>query len=261
MSFLISKVVGFLLLPSNLVALIGILGLVALLLRWRRLGAALMAVSVVALALAGWSPLGALPLKILEDRFPPLRIEVPVTGIVMLGGAVNVHLTRDHGAPALNDAAERVTAVAALARRYPDARILLSGGARDHRDTKPITESSIARDVLIAMGVPAERIEMEERSRNTWENAEESVAVAKPQPGEVWLLVTSANHMPRAVACFRAAGFPVVPYPVDYRTPGPRWPVASTAAGLEMLDLAAHEWVGLAAYRMLGRTKQLFPAP
>jgi uncharacterized SAM-binding protein YcdF (DUF218 family) len=130
--------------------------------------------------------------------------------------------------------------------------------------TEPATESAIAGDVLVGLGGPRERIELEERSRNTCENAAESVLVAKPRPGETWLLVTSASHMPRAVACFRAAGFAIVPYPVDYRVRevgrfgGPR---VSMARGLEALDLAAHEWAGLVAYRLLGRTSELFPAP
>lgn len=98
-------------------------------------------------------------------------------------------------------------------------------------------------------GVPAQRIEMEERPRNTCENGLESAAAPRPRPEEQWLLVTSASHMPRAMACFRSAGFKVIPYPVDYRTRARvslRRLVASIALGLEFSDLAAHEWVGLA---------------
>jgi uncharacterized SAM-binding protein YcdF (DUF218 family) len=261
MSFLISKAIGFLLLPSNLIALVGVLGLIGLLIGWRRSGRLLMAISIVALVLAGWSPAGPLALKSLEDRFPPPRIEGPVSGIVMLGGAVDVHITKDRGSPALTDAGERVTAVAVLARQYPDARIILSGGASDIGNSGAATESAVAKDLLVAMGLPADRIELEERSRNTCENAEESAVVAQPESGETWLLVTSASHMPRSVGCFRAAGFQVIPYPVDYRTRDVPWEVLSIATGLEMLDLAAHEWIGLASYRALGRTAELFPAP
>jgi uncharacterized SAM-binding protein YcdF (DUF218 family) len=223
MLFLISKVVGFLLLPSNLIAFVGALGLAGTLIGWRRVGSSLMGIAIIALIVAGWSPLGMLALQTLETRFPPPRIEGPVAGIVSLGGAVDVHITKDRDAPALNDAGERVTAVAALAQSYPDARIVLSGGAGDLHDTGTATESAVAKRLLVAMGLPAERIELEERSRNTCENAAESLAVAKPEAGETWLLVTSASHMPRAVACFRAIGFPVVAFPVDYRTTGAAW--------------------------------------
>jgi uncharacterized SAM-binding protein YcdF (DUF218 family) len=121
----------------------------------------------------------------------------------------------------------------------------------------------VARDLLVGIGVDPGRIEMEERSRDTCENAEQSLVLAKPQLGENWVLVTSASHMPRAVACFRAAGFSMVPFPVDYRTRGLadlRRPVDSIADGLEALDLAAHEWIGLATYRLFGRTHELLPS-
>jgi uncharacterized SAM-binding protein YcdF (DUF218 family) len=132
---------------------------------------------------------------------------------------VETHISDARGQVALTDAAERITATAALARRFPAARILLSGGASHLVVSGAATESALARDILVAAGLPAERIELEEKSRDTCENAAESKLQAEPRPGDQWLLVTSASHMPRAVACFRVAGFPVIPYPVDYRTP------------------------------------------
>lgn len=164
---------------------------------------------------------------------------------------------------ALNDNAERVFAVAALARRYPEARIVLSGGAGPLVIGQTLSESEIARRMLVDLGLPPERIEMEERSRTTFENATESRIAARPKAGETWLLVTSAYHMPRAVASFRAADFPVLPYPVDFRTrPADlRRPVSSVADGLTLTDIAAHEWLGLLGYRLTGRTRSILPGP
>lgn len=182
----------------------------------------------------------------------------------MLGGAVDTHITAERGQPTLNEAGERITAVADLSHRFPEARVFLSGGASHVLSAEPVTESAVARDLLVGLGVARQRTEMEESSRNTCENATQSLLAAKPAPNERWLLVTSASHMPRAVACFRAAGFSIVPYPVDYRTHGTanlRRPTASIAEGLEALDLAAHEWVGLVTYRMLGLTNEIFPSP
>jgi uncharacterized SAM-binding protein YcdF (DUF218 family) len=88
--------------------------------------------------------------------------------------------------------------------------------------------------------------------------------IANPQPGERWLLLTSAFHMPRAVAVFRAVGFPVEPYPVDWRTTGPAdlfRPYPSVSEGLRRTDVAVREWVGLLLYRLTGKTAELFPAP
>ncbi|MDG4881858.1 ElyC/SanA/YdcF family protein [Mesorhizobium sp. WSM4884] len=182
-------------------------------------------------------------LMALENRFPKPLIDGPVTGIVVLGGAVDTHVSVDRQTLAMNEAGERLTEAVDLSRRYPDARIFLSGGCNHIISQNQTTESQVARDILVMLGVPAQRIEMAERSRTTCENAIESKAVLiQPKPGELWLLVTSASHMPQAMACLRAVGFKVAAYPVDYRTRGKvdRWrPTRTAAAGLSAAGLAA----------------------
>lgn len=264
MFFLVSKLTEFLFVPSNIIGIVAGLGILALLLRRRRFGSALLVVSLALLLLAGWTPVGLWALTALEDRFPPPTLPPNVAGIIMLGGAVDAHISADRGSPALNDGAERLTATADLARRFPSARIFLSGGGGDIGSAGPLSESEVAKRVLVSLGLPATRIEMEERSRNTCENGSESRRSIDPRPGDIWLLVTSASQMPRAIACFRAAGFPVIPYPVDYRTRGGadlKMPPASIALGLSAADLAAHEWIGLLTYRAIGLTKDWFPVP
>ena len=261
MFFIFSKALAFILTPSNLFTVIGVVGLLMILVRWARFGWFLLTMAIAGLALAGWTPLGPILLMTLEDRFPKQVAPASISGIVMLGGAVDIHITQARDSEAWNDQAERITAVAELANKFPTARIILSGGS-GHQEA--ISESSIAKQALIAMGVPGERLELEERSRNTCENAMESVITAKPKSGDVWLLVTSASNMPRAIACFRAANFPVVSYPVDYHTRGRedfRRIQESIAEGLAQTDLAAHEWVGLISYRLAGLTDELFPEP
>jgi uncharacterized SAM-binding protein YcdF (DUF218 family) len=262
MFFLISKVLGYLILPSNFIGFLGVAGILSLAIGYRRTAIALLVTSVALLAVFGWSPAGPTALMALEDRFPQPIVSGSVAGIIMLGGAVDTHITGDRNSPALNEAGERLTATAELARLYPDARVLLSGGANHlvHDDTP--TESQVARDVLVKVGVPESRITIEELSRNTCENGSESAAALQAKPGEQWLLVTSASHMPRAVACFRSAGVHITPYPVDYRTRGDAdllRPTATIAAGLAASDLAMHEWLGLLIYRVLGLTAELFP--
>lgn len=262
--FLISKLFEFLLLPSNLIGFLAGVGLLAFPLRRPRLGRVALVLAALLLMVGGWSPLGRAALMALEDRFPQPQLAEPIAGFIMLGGAVDTHITAERGQATLNEAGERLTTMAELGRRFPTARLLLSGGANHVLTSQSVTESAVARDLLIGLGIDPSRIEMEERSRDTCENADQSTLLAKPKPGENWVLVTSASHMPRAMACFRAAGFSVIPFPVDYRTRGAadlRRPVDSIADGLEALDLAAHEWIGLASYRLFGRTKDLFPAP
>jgi uncharacterized SAM-binding protein YcdF (DUF218 family) len=122
--------------------------------------------------------------------------------------------------------------------------------------------------LLESFGIPRERIIAEDRSRNTEENAAFTKALVNPKPGQRWLLVTSAQHMPRAVGVFRKAGFPIEPYPVDWHTDGfprPWWywlrPGLSPIKGWALLDDVSKEYVGLLAYWLTGRTSALFPAP
>jgi uncharacterized SAM-binding protein YcdF (DUF218 family) len=120
------------------------------------------------------------------------------------------------------------------------------------------------RELWLSLGVPAEQMVFEEKSRNTWENAVFTRDLVKPKPGETWLLVTSAWHMPRSVGIFRHVGFPVVPYPVAYRTFGDGREFrgyVSILDRLALLDLGVREWIGLLAYRLAGKTDALFPAP
>jgi uncharacterized SAM-binding protein YcdF (DUF218 family) len=148
-----------------------------------------------------------------------------------------------------------------LARRYPDAAIIVSGGNASLLPRDRPSEAADMRDLLVGQGVDPSRIRLEERSRNTVENAMFSREIAQPSFGQVWLLVTSATHMPRAVGCFRHIGWPVVPYPVDYRTEAKPRPGFLLSEHLALVDVVVKEWAGLVAYRILGYTNRLLPAP
>jgi uncharacterized SAM-binding protein YcdF (DUF218 family) len=153
--------------------------------------------------------------------------------------------------------------MAELARRYPVARIVFSGGS-GRLIYEGATEAELAARLFASFGIAKERIVLEDQSRDTEENARFTKALLQPKPGERWLLVTSAHHMPRSIGVFRAAGFPVEAYPVDYRTRGAidvARPFATLGDGLRRTDTAAREWVGLLIYRATARTTELFPAP
>ena len=262
MFFILSKVLGLLAIPSTLAIAIGIFGLMLLPTRLSRAGRWLVCISLVVLAILGLSPIGNVLILPLEDRFPPFDpARGAPDGIVVLGGAIDG--TSANNEAVLNEAAERLIAVPALARRYPNARILLSGGSGS-LFYESGTETKIAMQLLESLGIARDRILLEDRSRNTAENAVFSKAVVQPKPGERWLLVTSAYHMPRAIGAFRKAGFSVEPYPVDWRTGGAQYafrPFSAAAEGLGQVDTAVHEWIGLAIYWLTGRSSELFPAP
>ncbi len=264
MFFFVSKIFGFVFTPSNFAALLCLIGVLLLITEWRILASKLIVSGVVLLLLFGFSPLGNLLLLSLSERFPPWHDSGRVPdGIIVLGGAINPELSAARGAPELNSAAERMTAAVELARRFPSARIVLSGG--NNSLINPVSTEAIAgARFLENLGVAHDRILLEDRSRTTAENAIFTKNLLKPKPGEYWLLVTSAMHMPRAMGAFRAAGFEVDPYPVDWRTRG--WSDAATpfdtlSSGLSRTDTAVHEWVGLIGYRLSGRGSELLPGP
>jgi len=261
MFFVLSKTAGFFALPSNILIVVGLLGLLLLLMRRKRAGIVLAALSLILLAILGFSPLATLIERPLENRFPAWNASRGTpTGIVVLGGAIYPELSQDHGAPAINDAAGRLIAMAGLARQFPTARIIYSGGNASLIPGGP-AEADFLGPLLDDFGIPRARVILESRSRNTAENAAFSKKMAQPKPGERWLLVTSAVHMPRAIGCFRRAGFPVEAYPVGWRTPRSGLALPRTfTAGLRDTDEAAHEWLGLVAYWLTGRTGELFPA-
>ncbi len=263
MFFTLSKTLGFFTVPSNILISIGLIGLVLLCTRFRRLASWLIVTSLVLIALVGFSPLGRILTLPLEQRFPPWDASRGAPdGIVVLGGAISSGISKARGVVALSDAAERVTVTVELARRYPNARIIFSGGTGSLFGGA--LEAPLAVKEFEALGIAHDRITAEEQSRNTIENAVFTRLLAQPKPGERWLLVTSAIHMPRAIAAFRAAGFPVEACSVNWHTRGPidaTEPFDSFTAGLGMTDAAVHEWVGLVAYRLAGETNELFPAP
>lgn len=265
MFYWLSKVAWFVATPSNLLATLVVVGLLAALVpRLRRFGWALAALAAVAILVAGLSPLSNLLLFPLEARFPIDRAEKgPVDGILLLGGALDADDTTALGQIAVNEAAERILATIALARRFPAAPIVISGGGGTFFADGTAEAPLIAR-YFEEIGIDPKRLVIEDRSRTTAENAEFTAALVRPKAGGRWLLVTSAWHMPRAVGTFRKVGFAVVPYPVDARTGGGAYlwrSFAYVSDGLRRLDVATKEWAGLIAYAVTGRSDSVFPGP
>lgn len=221
--------------------------------RWIALVGASLLLAIALLPLHWW--IGA-PL---EDRFPIVR-ELPpqVDGIIVLGGAVDPIQTQRRGIASLNDGAEVMTAAVELARLRPAAKLVFSGGAGPSSPDS-LKESDVARQFFLDFGIDSARLILERQSRNTYENAVFSKSLVDPRPGEIWILVTSALHMPRSVGIFRRIGWDVVPWPVAYKTYGDDH--GGLGEHVIVLDSALHEWVGLLAYRVLGRTNSFFHGP
>jgi uncharacterized SAM-binding protein YcdF (DUF218 family) len=262
MFFLLSKTVAFLLLPSNFLILLGLFGIILMAARRKRAGLGLVLTGIVLLAIAGWWPTGNFLMHSLESRFPPWKATRAPDGIVVLGGALNSRLSREYGEAVLGDDGNRILALARLARAYPAARIVYSGGDASLRGSQ-LPEANFVAPLLEGLGIPGDRVVLEPRSRNTAENAAFTKELIKPKSGELWLLVTSAQHMPRAIGCFRRVGFPVEAHPVGWRTGRDAYLSVLSTFGdaLARFDSATHEWVGLFVYWIAGRTSEFLPSP
>ncbi len=263
MFFILSKILGFIAVPSNLLVVIGLTGIALLRTRFSRAGLLLLVACVTLIAAIGVLPVGNALILPLEERFPPWDpARGAPTGIIVIGGVIDPEISAARGQVALDKAAERMTTVVELARQYPTARIVFAGGGWGLFSSRP--EADFAVKFFESLRVPRDRIMVETQSRNTAENAIFSKRLIAPKPGERWLLVTSAAHMPRAIGAFRQAGFPVEAYPVDYQTRGwdDLWTFSeSVGVGLAKTDAVIHEWLGLFAYWATGRIPVLFPGP
>ncbi|WP_300301348.1 YdcF family protein [Ferrovibrio sp.] len=246
--------------PGNL--LFGLL-ILALLLSWwhrsRRLGIGLGAMMLAVIAVLGALPLRDWLVTPLEQHFPVPALPERIAGIVVLGGAEEPALYAAHGWPEVNSNADRLIAFAALARRYPEARLIFTGGAALPKDGRLYTEADVAAAVFALLGLDPARVQYDAKARNTVENARFAKEIAGPVAGETWLLVTSARHMPRAINCFNALDWPMLPYPVDYIA-RPRQGLAfEPLRNLSGLSSLTKEWIGLLVYRLTGQTRDFLP--
>ena len=253
--FLASKLLSFMTQPLVWVAVL-LLG--ALLSkaqqRRRRLGWA----ALVLLLLQGWEPLPDALLRQLQAQHagPAANADLKAfVGIGVLGGALEpASIWQGHDQVALNEAAERMTVPLALLRRNPQLRLLFSGGEGELL-AQGFSEAARAKIFFDSMGLAERQIIYETNSRTSYENARFSAALPGVDPKQPWLLLTSAWHMPRALATFSKAGWNVTPYPVDFRTGSSTpWTQYSLLHGAAKWQLGLHELAGLLAYRLAGRT-------
>ena len=266
MFFVVSKIFWMIASPIDVLLFGALIGVLLCYGRRARFGRGLALAAVLILLAAAILPLGMALIAPLEDRFPmpPSDLASPA-GIIVLGGAIDDVTSAARGQTVFDEGGERITEAVILAKRFPDARIIYTGGTASLIPGAKSTEALRARELMAQMGVPPGRITIEDKSRNTEENARFTAAIVRPQPPQRWIIVTSAFHMPRAMGLFEKAGFHPIAYPVSFYTVG-RWPGDLRlnywpGRNLRIFELALHEWIGLAAYRASGRIDHLFPGP
>ncbi|GJL80188.1 MAG: hypothetical protein NPINA01_31770 [Nitrospinaceae bacterium] len=261
--WILSKLLWDLLAPEKVVLFLLVLGAILIWTRRSEAGRWLISLGTILLLIPVVFPLNNFLLKPLEERFPvPAELPETIDGIIVLGGSERSVITSTRGQPSLNQAGERLTTFIALARRYPQARLVYAGGAGSlYKQNYKSNET--ARQLFLQLGLNPDHVLFDEKARNTAENAANILNLIEQKPEGNWILITSAFHIPRAVGIFRKLGWNVIAYPVDYQTSGQLkldWKVASLHNFLEF-SRGLHEWTGLFAYWMTGKTLELFPKP
>ncbi len=253
--------------PSQLLAYTLLGGVVLLWLGRVRAARWLLGIAGVGGLLVGLLPTAILLANLLETRFPQPDLPSHVDGIILLAGAERGAASEAYGQPQLGSGGGRYATALALARHYPQARVVFTGGPRVEPGRGALgTQSAVAERLFADLGLDPNRVVWEEGSADTCISGQRTRELLQPGPDERWVVVTSAMHVPRTMACFRGAGWPVgtlIAQPADYRTVRgvPNQESLRVARNLVLFDEATHEWLGLLFYRLTGRTQDWFPAP
>ena len=262
--FILAKVFWIIAQPLCLAFLMGMVGVLALLMKRRTTSLVFGAMAMMIFFVALFTSTGIYLVQDLEDRFPrPGQLAPDPTCLIILGGGIDTEPGSARGGYSLNDDGDRYIEAVRLANLYPAARIIMSGGDGSI-DGGHVSEAEIIGRMFEDFGIEAERVTNDATSRDTYENATHTKAILAELGFTRCLLITSGFHMPRAVAIFRHLGIDVIPWATDYRSTGReglrldfRQPLRNAA----MLTVAMKEWIGMVAYYATGRLSSLYPVP
>ncbi|MBA2588373.1 MAG: YdcF family protein [Alphaproteobacteria bacterium] len=227
--------------------------------RTRMSGIAISTVALLIFLVIEYSPVTGWITTPLENRFLAKNLPSQVNGLIVLGGAVDTATTLARNVPTLTGEAERMTEFVRLAKLYPRAKLVFAGGGGSQGSPPTMSEADAARMFFIQQGLDAKRILFESTSQNTYENVLFAKSLARPKPEEKWILITSAQDVPRCVAVFRKLQWPIIPRAVAYKSDADN--DLHLGSNLKSLDRSVHEWVGLLFYRLTGKSDELFPRP
>jgi uncharacterized SAM-binding protein YcdF (DUF218 family) len=259
--FYLSKIGWYLVAPGNLLYLFALAGVVCYWTGHSRKAGILLSMMIVLMSVVAFFPVGDWLLYPLESQVAQRDMPPQIDGIIVLSGGVSARLTLMKGRSEVNEQVDRELAFIDLAKRHQNAKLLYTGGASG-LGRQEYKGANAAAVFLAEHGFPSERLILEDESRNTFESAVLSKRRVSPADDETWVLITTAWHMPRALGVFCEMGWPIVPYPVDYRTQSDTlFKLAFDYSGhLQKLNVGVKEWLGLIAYSFAGKTGELLPS-
>lgn len=261
MFFGLSKIFWTLAQPLNALCLLAMLGLLVRLFS-PRAAQWIMIAALGGILVFGLLPVGPWALTWLESQYPaPSELPSKIDGVIVLGGAFESYLTQKTGQLSANGDIERVFCFVEIAKAYPEATLVFSGGSGDilNPDAR---ESEDAKAFFKLAGLEGRDVLYETKSRNTYENAVYTKEMVSPTEGQTWVVVTSAFHMPRTMGIFKALGWPVTPYQCDRKTDGTYRifsGLPSVTANFSALNIAIKEMIGLIVYRATGKSAFILP--
>lgn len=230
-----------------------IVGGTLLLFKQKKWGKGFLVFSCAGLVFFAIVPVGVWTFECLENRFPKVVSIPPTTkGMILLGGSFDQRTTLGRGETAYNLAAGRFIQFVEIAKANPHLQLVFTGNA---------FEAETAKKEFKALGLDPSLIRFEGNSKDTKDNAAKTGELLKPNAQDQWLLVTSAYHMPRSVGLFGKTGFNVIPYPVDYHTPGQGgmgW-FLGLKLNLDAWQASSREWLGMFINYLMGRSDEIYP--
>lgn len=260
MTFYLSKVLWFMFSPFNLILISIVIGYFFNAINLKFLSKFFYIFSLSVFFISSAMPTGSYLNYMLEKNFhSPKNLPDTIDGILILAGATNPYLTKEHNQVNLNGAVERLTESISLIKDYPNAKIIFSGGSGSlkHPD---LNHASVAKNFFKNMGIDSGKIYFENKSRNTYENILFAKKIANPKKSEKWLLVTSASHLNRSLGVAKKLEWTFIPYAVDFNKPKKfTWKFSfNLLSNLSEFQQASHEWIGLFAYYLMGRSEKTF---
>ena len=259
MSFYLSKVLWLIINPFNILIFLFFLTIFFSILKKNKLTYFLLSFSLIFLVSFGIFPVGKYLIYKLEKNYHnSIILPDKVDGILILGGATNPFLSNEFNQINLSGSAERLVESITLIKKYTDAKIIFAGGSGDINHPK-MDHARIAKQFFIQIGLDTNKMIFENKSRNTYENILFSKHIAKPKKNEKWIVITSAFHMNRAIFIGEKIDWALTPYAVDFTQPKiiKFTPNIKILKNFNAMQSGSHEWIGLMAYYLLGRTSRI----
>ena len=259
MVFSLSKILWLLLSPLNLIIFGFLISFIFKIIKVKFLKIFFFYFSFIIFIISTFLPTGSYLNYLLEKNYHYSNsYPDSIDGILILGGATNPFLTNEYGMVSLNASAEILYEFFNLINKYPDSKVVFSGGSGS-LEFPNLGHSDSVKILFKNIGININKIYFENKSRNTYENILFSKQLIKPKINEKWIVVTSASHLNRTIYIGEKLQWNLTPYAVDFNNSKEFvWSFNSNFIGnLNQFHNATHEWLGLISYYLMGRSSRI----